>query len=289
MTRTILAAGGAAARRCLLLSALAVATLALPAPAPAGTATAAAASGRPEIVGGRVVSEWRFNQLYPWTVALLYRGAGWSQYCGAALIAPSWLLTAAHCTAGTPAGAWKALVGTRWLGRGGRRIAVAAIIVHPDFNRRTMDSDLALMRMAEPVAGATVAPATDAETDRHAGPGARPTILGWGDTRSGGPASTVLREAQVPVVGLETCRRQHARRGTITANMLCAGFRAGGVDTCQGDSGGPLAIRGEGEGWLLVGVTSFGWGCAAPRSPGVYTRVGRFHDWIAARIAETGP
>lgn len=262
----------------LLFLLLAVLLAAAPRPAPAG-------GGRGEIVGGRVVTETRFRTLFPWTVALLYGPAGWRQYCGASLIAPDWLLTAAHCAAGTAAADWQALVGTRWLSRGGQRVAVAALVVHPDYNRRTVDSDLALMRLASPVEGAVVAPATVAETDRYAAARTRATVLGWGATSSGGAGSRVLREAEVPVVGLEACRRLHDRRGRITRNMLCAGFREGGVDSCQGDSGGPLVVRGEGDRWLQVGVTSFGWGCARPRNPGVYTRVGNFHDWIAAQLA----
>jgi len=272
--------------RALLVALAGLAVLA-PGPSRAQPASAAASAARPEIVGGRVVTETRFRTLYPWMVALLYSGAGWRQVCGATLIGPEWLLTAAHCVTGTGADDWQGLVGSRWLSRGGERFGAAEIVIHPDYNRRTEDSDIALIRLERPVAGAaTVAPATLAESDLYARAGSRGTVLGWGATQSGGRGTVALHEAQVPVVGLATCRRLHARRGRITDNMLCAGFREGGVDTCQGDSGGPFVVRGDGGRWLQVGVTSFGWGCARPRNPGVYTRVGRFQPWIAGQMLE---
>ena len=66
----------------------------------------------------------------------------------------------------------------------------------------------------------------------------------------------------------------------ITAGMICAGYDEGAIDTCSGDSGGPMVVERAGGGWILVGVTSWGLGCAQANSPGVYARVSYYKDWI---------
>ena len=72
--------------------------------------------------------------------------------------------------------------------------------------------------------------------------------------------------------------------GSIGAGMMCAGHRDGGVDACQGDSGGPLVWKTD-DGPLLVGVVSFGEGCARKLKYGVYTRVSKYRHWITKVIA----
>jgi trypsin len=72
----------------------------------------------------------------------------------------------------------------------------------------------------------------------------------------------------VPIVSHEECNKAYEEYGGITDNMICAAEVGGGKDACQGDSGGPLAVGG-----FLVGIVSWGVGCALPNYPGVYSNV----------------
>lgn len=82
----------------------------------------------------------------------------------------------------------------------------------------------------------------------------------------------------MPIVNQTVCSDAYASFGGITDRMICAGLTAGGKDACQGDSGGPLVADGK-----LVGVVSWGYGCARPNYPGVYSRVAAVRDWITKK------
>lgn len=82
----------------------------------------------------------------------------------------------------------------------------------------------------------------------------------------------------VPSVNQTECSKAYNNMGGITDRMICAGFKAGGKDACQGDSGGPLVADNK-----LVGVVSWGYGCAKPDYPGVYSRVAAARDWIRSK------
>lgn len=84
-----------------------------------------------------------------------------------------------------------------------------------------------------------------------------------------------LRAAVVPKANQQLCNTSYSRYGGVTDRMICAGLQQGGKDACQGDSGGPLVNKDT-----LVGVVSWGYGCAVPNYPGVYSRVSSVRDWI---------
>ena len=108
-------------------------------------------------------------------------------------------------------------------------------------------------------------------------------VSGWGTLASGGSLSDTLQWVKVPPVSDDTCNQPASLNGQIKANMICAGLSAGGVDACQGDSGGPLVTKATGvdSGYSLIGVVSFGEGCALPNKYGVYAEVSFFLSWIA--------
>ena len=104
-------------------------------------------------------------------------------------------------------------------------------------------------------------------------------VSGWGTTSEGGSTPSTLRKVTVPVISDDKCRDAYGRNDIFDSN-LCAGFDAGGKDSCQGDSGGPLYCSG-----YQAGVVSWGYGCARPNYPGVYTEVSYFINWINANAS----
>ena len=88
----------------------------------------------------------------------------------------------------------------------------------------------------------------------------------------------------MPHVTTEVCGNDYASSGyTITDGMICAG--EAGKDSCQGDSGGPMVGTNKAGETVLVGVVSWGIGCAQEGYPGVYARVAYFLDWLQETIA----
>jgi|GEM_PF-2487406 len=228
------------------------------------------------IVGGRAAR----NGAWPWQIALFQRGRF---ICGGSIVNERWVVTAAHCVERAPASDFQVLAGTNDRTSGGTRVAVAGVVVHPRYNRKTEDNDIALLNLASPLRQRPIGLITPAQESRFAAAGTRATITGWGATSEGGGTPRRLQEARVPIRAQAYCRRSYGANA-ITARMLCAGRNSGGVDSCQGDSGGPLVVQNAAGGWLLAGVTSWGEGCARPNRPGVYTRVSQFNDWIRSHV-----
>jgi secreted trypsin-like serine protease len=240
-----------------------------------------------QIVGGAPATpgEW------PWQVALVGGSATdlWaSQFCGGSLISAEWVLTAAHCVDGIIPSQVDIVAGIYDLSNpiaGYQRRDVSQIIIHPSYVSTTYDSDIALLQLSSPVtlggSGATatslISPATNTIGDLT---GVYSWVTGWGYTENiniGFPDQ--LYEVPVPIISNSICNNASHYNGSITSNMLCAGFDGGGQDSCQGDSGGPLVVSSGGQ-WKLAGIVSWGIGCAEPYRPGVYTRVSQFSTWM---------
>jgi secreted trypsin-like serine protease len=233
---------------------------------------------------------------WPWQVSIGAAGRNpWDgHFCGGALVETRWVVTAAHCVidaSGRPMepGRLLILAGSNDLRAGGTRLAVDAIVIHPDFRPATFDSDIALLHLdrdAVCARCAPVQPVPPAGEPMVAGPGMEATVTGWGVTRIGaaaGPAE--LQQARVPIVDHAACTADYGG-DIVTPRMICAGV--GGRDSCRGDSGGPLVVPdNEGTGFLLAGLVSFGEGCADAAFPGVYTRASSFRGWVRTTISET--
>jgi secreted trypsin-like serine protease len=239
------------------------------------------------IVGGKPV----FVENNLWQVAMIRASVAEprrSQFCGGSIIGNDWILTAAHCVRNSIARDDPARVdviaGTPQFALGGERLKVAEIHVHPNFNQSTMDFDFALLRLSSPMTQGKAIALADGNT--QVANGANTCVTGWGATLEGGPGSIDLLGARVPIVSTETCNRPESYNGDITANMICAGKEEGGVDSCQGDSGGPLSLQ-VGGNQTLIGVVSFGEGCARRLKYGIYSRVSVAAPWVASTTAQT--
>jgi secreted trypsin-like serine protease len=227
------------------------------------------------IVGGQEADEGA----WPGTVAL-YMGS--RQGCGGALVADSWVLTAGHCVSPTSptGGVAKVVIGRHRLSTSeGETRTVDGVYRHDGFNWN-MDNDIALLHLSQP-SSAPKAKIVTAEQAAAIVEGAVTTAVGWGNTSQGGLSSDVLRQVSVPVISNEQCKT-YPRYNTVTDNMICAGYPEGQKDACQGDSGSPLFMEVDGE-KVVVGLVSWGIGCARPNAPGVYTRVSNYLDWLAEK------
>ncbi|MGZ3143020.1 S1 family peptidase [Lentzea chajnantorensis] len=140
--------------------------------------------------------------------------------------------------------------------------------VHRQYVAADRGEDLAVLTMATPLPFTPLPIAGQADTDLYR-PGTPLRALGWGRTSENGRTSRYLMGATVPVLPDADCAGSYPQ--FVRADMFCAGYPEGKVDTCQGDSGGPVVAAGR-----LVGVTSWGEGCARRGKPGVYVRVARY-------------
>ncbi|MGW6935094.1 trypsin-like serine protease [Lentzea sp. NPDC054927] len=193
--------------------------------------------------------------------------------CGVTLVAPTWAVTAGHCTKNNPSGAqvgrprdWTVRLGTTDAGSGGEVIAVERFITYAEFP--VHDGDIGLLKLKKP-----------AKTKPVALPSARPAegatarILGWGmtcDRRAPECYPKKLREADTVIQPTAACDGIHADR------ELCIGALDGSIAATNMDSGGPGLVR-DGDRWVIAGVVS---GSGGDDRPVMYTDINHFRGWI---------
>ncbi|XP_054205941.1 plasma kallikrein isoform X5 [Homo sapiens] len=231
------------------------------------------------IVGGTNSSwgEW------PWQVSLQVKLTAQRHLCGGSLIGHQWVLTAAHCFDGLPLqDVWRIYSGILNLSditKDTPFSQIKEIIIHQNYKVSEGNHDIALIKLQAPL-----------NYTEFQKPICLPSkgdtstiytncwVTGWGFSKEKGEIQNILQKVNIPLVTNEECQKRY-QDYKITQRMVCAGYKEGGKDACKGDSGGPLVCKHNGM-WRLVGITSWGEGCARREQPGVYTKVAEYMDWI---------
>ncbi|XP_011306722.1 venom protease-like [Fopius arisanus] len=248
----------------------------------------------PKVVGGvpAKLGAW------PWMAALGYRSKTSSNkprwLCAGSLVSSRHVITAAHCVHRLN-DLYLVRLGDLDLddsvpdGANPIDIPIEQVHEHPQYSDVQYTNDVAVLKLAWDVEFSDLIrpiclPLTE-EIYNTDFTNALPFIAGWGSVYFRGPSASHLQQLQMPVVDTETCKTAFTRfkSTVIDERVLCAGYRRGGKDACKGDSGGPL-MHPRHKVFYIIGIVSFGYRCAEPEIPGVYTRVTQFLDFIKSHL-----
>ncbi|XP_004682554.1 PREDICTED: coagulation factor XI [Condylura cristata] len=231
------------------------------------------------IVGGTAsgFGEW------PWQVTLHITSPTQRHLCGGSIIGNQWILTAAHCFNEVESPkilrVYSGILNQSEIKENTSFLGVEEVIIHDKYEMAENGYDIALLKLETTMNFTDVQRSIclPSKGDRNV----KYTdcwVTGWGYRKLRDKIQNTLQKAPIPLVTNEECQTRY-RGHKITNKMICAGYKEGGKDACKGDSGGPLSCK-HNEVWHLVGITSWGEGCAQRERPGVYTKVAEYVDWI---------
>jgi len=251
------------------------------------------------IVGGKEAWVGQF----PWQVQLHVKPVGkdYSRFqCGGTLVSENLIVTAAHCITSNNMKDYSIVMGkqkqdTNYKSYNEQHLNAKEILVHPSYSKHNLLNDIALIwveskynqtaRFTDYIQPACL-PHHNANVESLYQVGEHGIVSGWGlldeNHKTG---SETLQHVSVPIVDSTKCIRAYSRLVQMDSNLqFCAGNNRG-QDACAGDSGGPFVTK-FGNRIVLLGVVSFGKGCARQEYPGVYTKVHSYMPWILKEVAK---
>ena len=247
------------------------------------------------IVGGKEASRGQF----PWQAQLMLKHDGrYRLACGGTLISHEIVLTAAHCIRNAEPSDYRVLLGKHKSSDPTDictelKFQVVKILKHPSYSSKTLHNDIAILWIkssyGQPVHFTDyIQPAClpSPDNDMVYEDGLIGTISGWGFLEEKGTEqSETLQYVKVPITNFRQCRNAYAKMiGLDEKLQFCASGQKNRQDACSGDSGGPFTVNKGGQNFL-VGIVSFGLGCARETHPGIYTKLMHYIPWILRNIA----
>ncbi|XP_064262301.1 acrosin-like [Passer domesticus] len=216
-------------------------------------------------------------------------------HCAAAVPGPAPRHPSVHVLLPRDISRWEVVIGATDLSQPGPEAQlrhIQRLLKHQAYNEGTAMNNIALLELDQPVECSDYVQLGCVPDSSLAVPELKTCyVAGWRATPESAPSPRlVLQEAKVRLIDVQLCNSSRWYGGAVHPQDLCAGYPRGGIDTCQGDIGGPLVCKDNtGDYFWLVGLASWGKGCAGAKRPGVFTSTQHFHTWIQVQMGLLPP
>ncbi|XP_072326964.1 acrosin-like isoform X1 [Scyliorhinus torazame] len=235
---------------------------------------------------------------WPWLVSvqIASKDGTYGHTCGGSIIDNYWVLTAAHCFKAKISNNVEKIMlvfGLEQISRFSKDTyarPVAEVIKHENYNPDTESNDIALIKVTDPIVFTDFVQPVCLQYQKLDIAELKPCVTaGWGMVEGKGRRADVLQEQEISIIPTAICNQGDWHNGSLSDQVLCAGFKWAGPDRCQTDSGGPLVCKVLGAGkFYQLGITNWGLGCGHKVHPGIYTSVRKYIEWIEWKTSKLG-